>query len=439
MTNPERAAQPDDSSSVAAARPRGRRAALGGPDASGGPVPPAPAPVPAADAAQPAPEAGRAETAADAAQPAPEASASHPGGEGLTEATATFTLRPASTAGSGNGGATDAAPDGGPAGSGEPTSQSTTAVRVRSRPAGTGPMAAVDAPTTATVTSGQAALKAMQQKFSSAENPTPRAGRNLFQAIGVGVLLGALVLCSLLIIPQIFMAVIILAVGAALWEVRSALMHRQVMVPLLPTSIGALAIVISAALNGPEGVLVALAGSVVALVAWRAVDGGGTKALRDILSGVLVLFWVPFMASFAVFMLLDPNGAQRVLVFLLVPIANDTVGYIVGSRLGKHPMLPSVSPKKSWEGFVGSLLGGTGIAVASTMLLLDAPYWVGLIMGPLVVLVATMGDLCESLIKRDLGVKDMGTLLPGHGGVMDRLDSILLVAPLMYFLMDILI
>ncbi len=119
------------------------------------------------------------------------------------------------------------------------------------------------------------------------------------------------------------------------------------------------------------------------------------------------------------------NGAQRVLLFLIVVVCSDTGGYAAGVLAGRHPMAPTISPKKSWEGFGGSVVvAATGGALAM-WLLLHHSWWQGAVIGVVIALVATTGDLIESLIKRDLGVKDMGTLVPGHGGVMDRLDSLL--------------
>jgi len=114
-----------------------------------------------------------------------------------------------------------------------------------------------------------------------------------------------------------------------------------------------------------------------------------------------------------------------VLCWLIVVVCSDTGGYAAGVLFGKHPMAPSISPKKSWEGFAGSMLAGAIGGTLSVMLLLHAHWWVGLPYGLALVVCATGGDLVESLIKRDLGIKDMGNLLPGHGGLMDRLDSLL--------------
>jgi phosphatidate cytidylyltransferase len=124
-----------------------------------------------------------------------------------------------------------------------------------------------------------------------------------------------------------------------------------------------------------------------------------------------------------------------VVVFILLTVLSDVGGFVAGVLFGRHPMAPTVSPKKSWEGFAGSaLFCAIGGAVVLPALLDGAPLE-GVLLGVAIMLTATVGDLGESMIKRDLGIKDMGTLLPGHGGLMDRLDSLLPNAPVAYLLL----
>ena len=135
----------------------------------------------------------------------------------------------------------------------------------------------------------------------------------------------------------------------------------------------------------------------------------------------------------------DADGPERVVTFFLVVVASDVGGYVAGVLFGKHPMAPTISPKKSWEGFAGSTLACIGAGIASVVWLLDGDWWAGAIVGAVAVLTATVGDLGESMIKRDLGIKDMSNLLPGHGGVMDRLDSLLATAPVVWLLLHLLV
>jgi phosphatidate cytidylyltransferase len=174
----------------------------------------------------------------------------------------------------------------------------------------------------------------------------------------------------------------------------------------------------------------------VAVLLWRAVDGL-RDAVRDIAGGVFVAAYVPFLAAFSILMLAAPDGAWRVFVFILVTVCSDVGGYAVGVVAGRHPMAPSVSPKKSWEGFAGSVAACVLGGALSVSLALHGPWWAGALVGIAAAVTATVGDLTESTVKRDLGIKDMGSILPGHGGLMDRLDSLLLVAPVVWALLTV--
>jgi phosphatidate cytidylyltransferase len=170
---------------------------------------------------------------------------------------------------------------------------------------------------------------------------------------------------------------------------------------------------------------------------WR-LRAGVDGFVRDATAGVFVAVYVPFLAGFVTLLLKPDDGPLRVLTFILVTIASDIGGYAVGVLAGRHPMAPVISPKKSWEGFAGSAVFCVAAGWASVVYLLDGDWWVGVLLGLVAVVMATLGDLSESLIKRDLGIKDMGDLLPGHGGLMDRLDSILFAAPAAFLLLSVL-
>ena len=154
---------------------------------------------------------------------------------------------------------------------------------------------------------------------------------------------------------------------------------------------------------------------------------------------MFALAWIPFLGCFLLLLFAQEQGQMLVALAILGPVGNDTGGYIAGVLLGKHPMAPRISPKKSWEGFAGSLLLGTALVTAIGTFALDLPWWAGVAIGAVLVLVSTGGDLSQSLLKRDLGIKDMGHLLPGHGGVLDRIDSILLAAPTTYIMLEVLL
>ncbi len=264
-----------------------------------------------------------------------------------------------------------------------------------------------------------------------------RAGRNLPLAIGVGVGLAALVLVSLLD-PAAFSALVAVALAVAAWELCQALATAGIHVPRVPVLLGGTAMYVAAYESGTDGLVVALALSVLAVLVWRLFDGADGY-LRDVSAGLFVLGYLPLLAGFAVLMVTESQGVERIVTFVLVVVASDIGGYALGVLFGKHPMAPAISPKKSWEGFAGSVLFCAVAGAVAVPLLLEGEWWQGLLLGLAVVCSAVLGDLCESMVKRDIGVKDMGRLLPGHGGLMDRIDSLLLSAPVVWLLLNVFI
>ena len=263
---------------------------------------------------------------------------------------------------------------------------------------------------------------------------TPRAGRDLRAAVGVGLLLAALVVGTLVVDARAFLAVVAAAICYGAWEVRRALTTRDIQVPLIPLLIGAVGMIVSAYLRGAEALVVTFGLTLVGLLVWRVADGLAGAA-RDLAGSSFVAFYPVFLGGFASLMLAEPDGRQRIIVFIIVTVFSDIGGYAVGVALGKHPMAPSLSPKKSWEGFAGSVVACAAVGSAAMPLILGGAWWAGALLGAGAAVAATLGDLVESSIKRDLGVKDMGTLLPGHGGLMDRLDSLVVVAPVAWALL----
>lgn len=261
---------------------------------------------------------------------------------------------------------------------------------------------------------------------------TSRAGRDLPRAVAVGVGLLGVVLASLLWRKELFLLLAVLACGAALWELAQAFARRHLHLPLLPVLVGSTGILVSAYVAGAEAMFVAFLLTAGGVVVWRVLDGSGTPALRDAAAGTFATAYIPLMGGFVMLMLAAPDGPARVLLFVLLAVASDTGGYVAGVLAGKHPLAPSVSPKKSWEGLGGSLLLAATVGAVGLWLAFDASPLLGVVLGVAAVLTATLGDLAESLLKRDLELKDMGSLLPGHGGVLDRLDSLLLTAPLVH-------
>jgi phosphatidate cytidylyltransferase len=264
-----------------------------------------------------------------------------------------------------------------------------------------------------------------------------RTGRNLPAAIGVGVTLGGLVLLTLFTVKATFVLYAGAALAVAVTELHGAFAKRGIVIPLIPVLAGGAAMLTCTYWLGSQAALAALALTMVAVFAWR-LPGGTSGYVRDVTAGIFAAVYVPFLASFVIAMLAPADGARRVLTFVILTICSDIGGYFAGITLGRggrHPMAPVISPKKTWEGFAGSAVACLAAGALCLPLLLHGHAWQGLLTGAAAVVAATLGDLAESMIKRDLDLKDMGTLLPGHGGILDRLDSLLVCAPVIWLLL----
>lgn len=278
--------------------------------------------------------------------------------------------------------------------------------------------------------------RAMRQ---STKNP-PRAGRNLPAAIAVGLSIGGVLVATLVFAPRIWVVLCAGAIFVASHEVVRRLREAGYVIPAIPLLIGGQ---FTVWLTWPYRTVGALAGfgaTVVVCMIWRLVMHDNSKQhesrealagppvsnyLRDASATVFLAAWVPLFASFAALLVYPKDGAGRVFCLMIAVVASDVGGYTVGVLFGKHPLVPRISPNKSWEGFAGSLVCGTTATILTATFLAGKTPWVGALLSFVLVLTCTLGDLVESQVKRDLGIKDMGRLLPGHGGLMDRLDGVL--------------
>lgn len=278
----------------------------------------------------------------------------------------------------------------------------------------------------------------MKSDHTHAVAKPSRAGRDLPAAIGVGLSLALLVIASLYFYKAAFIAVVVVALGIGMFEISRAFKTAGIQIPLPPILTGGLAMMVGGYYGGVETAAVAMALTVIGTLIWRLADGAD-GFVRDTSAGIFVLSYLPLMGVFVALMLHESDGEWRIVAFIVATVASDIGGYTAGVLFGKHPMAPTISPKKSWEGFAGSMTVGMIAGVLTVIYALDGRWWVGLILGAAAVIMATLGDLSESLIKRDLGIKDMGDLLPGHGGLMDRLDSLIAVAPVAWLILHYLV
>ena len=287
----------------------------------------------------------------------------------------------------------------------------------------------------AQVKATRAQIEATNEKIEA------RTGRNLPLAILIGLALGFAMLFSLIVIKELFMIFAGALIAFTAFELASALRYAGRDVPRWATVIAVLAMVPAAFYFGDAGNWLVLLGGIVFVTGWRVVElasakhrGTPAEVWADIGAGTFIQVYVTFLASFALLLTGKPGGEWWTLAFLILVVSIDTGAYASGLSFGKHPMAPRISPKKTWEGFAGSAVVGLVAGLLLAIFMLQEPWWFGLIFGATIVFTATVGDLVESLIKRDLGIKDISTWLPGHGGFLDRLDSILPSAAAAYVL-----
>ncbi|SJN29604.1 Phosphatidate cytidylyltransferase [Mycetocola reblochoni REB411] len=264
-----------------------------------------------------------------------------------------------------------------------------------------------------------------------------KAGRNLIAAIGIGLLVGGGVLLSLIFVKEIFLVAATALIAAASVELANAFRTAGRRIDVIPLATGSVLVMLSGYLLAPEwrwGVLVVV---LLALVLWRVLAArlgaeAGPARLTDVTATVLVLVYISVLGSVAMTLLAQDGGQWWVLAFIILVVSVDTGAYAAGVLLGRHPMAPRISPKKTWEGFAGAAVASQIAGILVSVLMLGQSWVLGVVFGALILLTATMGDLGESLIKRDLGIKDMSSWFPGHGGILDRLDSMLPSAPMAF-------
>ncbi len=275
----------------------------------------------------------------------------------------------------------------------------------------------------------------------SDQQPSPRpsrAGRDLPAAIGVGLTLFIYVVITLTWWPVGFIVLLVLLTSLGAYEVHGALKRVGMTSAVVPVVLGNIFIIggsYAAAVLQPVTrlpwhivLLGTIGGTVLLVLVWR-MFGGAENYVRDSAASVFIIGYIPLLASFVGLILAEQHGVAKTVAVFVCIVASDVGGYAAGASVGKHPMAPNISPKKTWEGMAGSVVLASAFGIGLSVWVLHQAWWFGLILAVVVVFAGTAGDLIESLIKRDVGIKDMSSILPGHGGVMDRLDSTLVAAP----------
>jgi phosphatidate cytidylyltransferase len=270
-------------------------------------------------------------------------------------------------------------------------------------------------------------------------------GRSLSKSIAVGLLLAAIFLSSLLMYKELFIVFLSISTAIGAWELSTALREKKWYVPRVPAVVGSVLIMPATYFGGPAIQWLASIAIVAALIVWRTVHllferrkanfQTLKRTVRDFGAAAFLVIYLPLTLSFGMLLLRRDDGQWWVLAFVTTVALIDSAGYLLGRIFGKNKLAPGVSPKKTWEGLAASILFGTVSAVSFTVFVLGGAWSVGIILAAALILAAVFGDLAESLIKRDLGIKDMSTWLPGHGGMMDRLDSMLPASLMTYLVM----
>ncbi|CAB4925290.1 unannotated protein [freshwater metagenome] len=276
----------------------------------------------------------------------------------------------------------------------------------------------------------------MSDLHSINEAINAKAGRKLLPSILVSLTLVALVWLTLAYARVLFAVLIAIAVSLGVREIARAFSAAGTRISMRTLVVATCGLTYASWSAGVEGLALATAIALPVLLISR-LRKGPQDFVKSATATTLALIYLPFFAGFLVLLARPDDGLARVMTFVILVGCNDTFGYLVGVMIGRHPLVPTISPKKSWEGLMGSIaftcLGGA----LSFYYILDLQWWVGIIVGLMIVFTATSGDLIESAMKRDLSLKDMGSLLPGHGGMLDRLDSVLLSAPALYLALEL--
>ena len=276
----------------------------------------------------------------------------------------------------------------------------------------------------------------MSDLHSINEAINKRAGRKLLPSIAVSLSLIALVWFALAYQRAIFALVVTIAVVLGIRELNKAFTAVDIHIPLWSLTTAAVGLCAATWFGGISGLAVATAIAFPCLLVLL-LPRGTVNFVKTASASALALVYLPFLAGFLILLARTSNGLERVMTFVVLVGCNDTFAYLTGVLFGKRPLAPKISPKKTIEGLLGSLVFTIAGGAIAFHYIMGAEWWLGALAGLLTVFTATSGDLIESALKRDMAIKDMGNLLPGHGGIMDRLDSVLFAAPALWLALEI--
>lgn len=263
-----------------------------------------------------------------------------------------------------------------------------------------------------------------------------RAGRKLGSSIIVSLSLVALIWFALVYRREVFAVVVTVAVLLGIREIVRAFSVRGIYISVVSLAMGAVVLTYATWNGGAAGLAIATA-IAIPLLLIQLLTKGPEGFVQSATATTFSFLYLPFLGGFLILLAKPSTGLERVMTFVVLVGCNDTFGYIVGVLLGKHLLAPVISPKKSWEGLIGSLVFTVVGGSLAFKYIMETHWWIGAIVGLMIVFTATCGDLIESAMKRDLHLKDMGTLLPGHGGILDRLDSVLISAPALWLALEL--
>ena len=276
----------------------------------------------------------------------------------------------------------------------------------------------------------------MDDLHSLNEAINKRAGRKLLPSILVSLTILGLVFGLLSLKPILFAALVLAAVVLGLREINHAYSIGGIAIPNIPLAVGAIVMSIATWFGGVGGLAVATA-FVIPNVMVLLLVTTPTDFVKRSTAAAFSLFYLPFLAGFIILLAKGDDPVGRILTLVVLVACNDTFAYIFGVLFGKHYLAPHISPKKTWEGLIGSVLACTIGASLVFEFWFNKHWYLGALLGLMGVATATFGDLIESAMKRDLHIKDMGAILPGHGGILDRIDSVLFTGPTVWFVLEL--